>query len=91
MIDKLRQLIFRRRMAYRHLFRSGPAADVVLADLAKFCHATRPTAVVSPVSRQVDPIASAIAEGRREVWLRIQGHLHLSDDVVMNLKEQSDE
>lgn len=91
MIDRLRQLIFRRRMAYRHLFQSGPAADIVLSDLAKFCRAYKPTTVVSPVSRQVDPIATAIAEGRREVWLRIQGHLHLSDDVVMNLKEHSDE
>jgi hypothetical protein len=91
MIEKLRGLIFRRRMAYRHLFAPGPASDIVLADLARFCHATRPTTIVSPISRQVDPIASAIAEGRREVWLRLQAHLNLSDEVVMNLKEQQDD
>jgi hypothetical protein len=91
MIDNLRQLIFRRRMAYRHLFAACPASDIVLADLAKFCRAYAPTTVVSPVTRQVDPLASAVAEGRREVWLRIQGHLNLSDSVVMNLKEQQDE
>ena len=91
MIERLRQAIFRRRMAYRHLFAHGPATDIVLADLARFCYANRPTTVVSPISRQVDPIASAIAEGRREVWLRLMGHINLSDDVVTNLKEHQDD
>jgi len=82
----------RRRYAYRRLFLGddGLNADgqTVLADLAKFCRANSSTAVVSPISRSVDPIATAMAEGRREVWLRIMAHLHLEDRVVINLNEE---
>lgn len=82
----------RRKYAYRRLFLGddGLSADgqVVLADLAKFCRANSSTAMVSPVSRSVDPIAMAMAEGRREVWLRILGHLHIDDRVIFNLNEE---
>jgi 2-succinyl-5-enolpyruvyl-6-hydroxy-3-cyclohexene-1-carboxylate synthase len=61
--------------------------QVVLADLAKFCRANSSTAIVSPVSRSVDPIAMAMAEGRREVWLRLMAHLHIDERVVFNLNE----
>lgn len=91
MMQKLLAKIRKRRYAYRRLFLgdNGLNADgqIVLADLAKFCRANASTAVVSPVSRSVDPIASAMAEGRREVWLRIMGHLHLEERVVLNLNE----
>ena len=82
----------RRKYAYRRLFlgEDGLNADgqVVLADLAKFCRANSSTAIVSPVSRSVDPIAMAMAEGRREVWLRIAAHLHIDDRVIFNLNEE---
>jgi hypothetical protein len=85
----------RRRYAYRRLFlgENGLNADgqTVLADLAKFCRANSSTAVVSPISRSVDPIATAMAEGRREVWLRIMAHLHLEDRVVINLNEEEND
>ena len=81
----------RRRYSYRRLFlgEDGLNADgqVVLADLAKFCRANSSTAIVSPVSRSVDPIAMAMAEGRREVWLRLTAHLHIGVRVVFNLNE----
>lgn len=81
----------RRRYAYRRLFLgdNGLNADgqTVLADLAKFCRANNSTAIVSPVSRSVDPIAMAMAEGRREVWLRLMAHLHIDERVVFNLDE----
>jgi len=92
MMDLLAKLR-RRRYAYRRLFlgENGLNADgqVVLADLAKFCRATSSTAVVSPVSRSVDPIATAMAEGRREVWLRLMAHLHIDERVVFNLNEDN--
>lgn len=50
----------------------------VLKDLAKFCRAHKTT--FNPDSR-----AHAAIEGRREVWLRIQSHLNLSDDQLWNL------
>jgi hypothetical protein len=90
MMDLLAKLR-RRRYSYRRLFlgEDGLNADgqVVLADLAKFCRANSSTAIVSPVSRSVDPIAMAMAEGRREVWLRLMAHLHIDERVVFNLNE----
>lgn len=88
---KLLEKLRKRKYAYRRLFLGddGLNADgeVVLADLAKFCRANSSTAVVSPVSRAVDPIATAMAEGRREVFLRIVAHLHLDERVKINLNE----
>ena len=93
-MNKLLRRLQRRKYAYRRLFLGddGLNADgqAVLTDLAKFCKANQSTMVVSPVSRQVDPIASAMAEGRREVWLRIMAHLHIEDRVIFNLNEEVD-
>lgn len=89
---KLIERIRKRRYAYRRMFlgENGLNADgqTVLTDLAKFCRANSSTAVVSPISRSVDPIATAMAEGRREVWLRIMAHLHLDERIKMNLNEE---
>jgi hypothetical protein len=89
---KLLERLRKRRFAYRRLFlgENGLNSDgkIVLADLSKFCRATSSTAVVSPISRSVDPIASAMAEGRREVWLRLMAHLHIDERVVFNLNEE---
>ena len=63
------------RAAYRQVF-SRPGADLVLADLAIFCHATETTHVLN------DPTGSAQLEGRRQVWLRIQKMLRASDDEM---------
>ena len=93
--DKLLAKIKRRKYSYRRVFmgEDGLSQDgqAVLADLAKFCKATQSTAVVSPISRQVDPVASALAKGRREVWLRIMAHLHIDDRVVFNLNQSEDQ
>ena len=55
------KLLRRRRRAYRRTFgtREGQA---VLADLRNFCCATRPS------FQPGDPYATALREGRREVW-----------------------
>jgi hypothetical protein len=71
-MNKLWQRIFKRRQSYRRLFLDGdgrvhPTAEVVLADLKRFCRADTSTVVVSPVSKAIDPLAMAMAEGRREV------------------------
>lgn len=91
MIEKILNKIRKRRYAYRRMFlgENGLNADgeTVLADLTKFCRATSSTAVVNPISRSVDPIATAMAEGRREVWLRIMAHLHIDEKVIFNLTE----
>ena len=55
-----------------------PNAKAVLKDLAKFCRANDTTFLV-------DERASAVLEGRREVWLRIQNYLNLSVEEIYDL------
>ena len=92
-MNKLWQRVFRRRQSYRRLFLDGDgkpnvSAEIVLADLKRFCRAETSTAVVSPVSKAIDPLAMAMAEGRREVWNRIQSYLHMADREITQLKEE---
>lgn len=91
MLKKLSDFILRRRLAYRAVFAPGPARDTVLADLRKFCRATSTPAVVSPVTQQMDPMATGIAIGRLEVWHRICQHLHIDDADLYKLIEQRHE
>lgn len=76
--DKLRIALGERRYAYRKTF-DGPLAAVVMKDLARFCRAHETTFTPG------DPEASALLEGRREVWLRIAYHLNLSPDQLWEL------
>lgn len=82
----------RRARAYQALFgggrEGGPnlAAAEVLADLRRFCHDTRTTAKFGAAG--LDPLAMAMAEGRREVWLRLQHFLHLTDEQLAQLTEE---
>lgn len=79
-----RELLKRRQQAYRHVF-AGQRSQPVVADLARFCHAQTTTHVID------DPYGSAQLEGRRQVWLRIQGHLRLTDDQIDNMRDQAEE
>lgn len=74
LLERVRNFISRRRNAYCKTFLT-PYGGEVLADLARFCRANESTF-------HVDPRAHAVAEGRREVWLRIQKHLQLSDEQL---------
>lgn len=68
-----------RRHAYRMVFdRENVYTEAVLKDLAKFCRAHETT--FAPDAR-----AHAVMEGRREVWLRIQAHLQLTDEEAYKL------
>jgi len=75
--DKLRVLFSTRQQQYKQTFK-GPVAQEVLRDLARFCRANVSTF-------HEDPRAHALAEGRREVWLRIQNHLQLTPDELWRL------
>ncbi len=63
-----------RKRNYQLTF-GGPAGQEVLVDLAKFCRA-------NDTCYDNDPRKHAVAEGRREVWLRIQRHLNLSPEQL---------
>ena len=66
-------------------------AKVVMADLARFCNATKPSVRVSPQTGAIDPMAMAVGEGRREVYLRIQTHLGLTDADVRAIARETDD
>lgn len=63
----------------------------MLKDFRRFCYMDRPTTIVSPVTRAVDPLASAHADGRREACLRIQRMLRLNDRDLAKLLEETDD
>ena len=90
--DRLRRKIFARRLAWKRplLNEQGaltPDGEVILKDLARFCRAHRSTAVFSHIRGALDPLASARADGRREVYLRIVENLHLDERFLVNLRE----
>lgn len=92
MIDKLRMLVFGRQLSYKATFldkvgQVKPEAVYCLADLKRFCNVDSSTVRVSPKSGQIDPLAMAMAEGRREVWLRLQHYLKLDEKELLKLKE----
>lgn len=72
--ERARQFLGERRQQYRTVF-DNPVGLEVLVDLAKFCRAHESTF-------HPDPRAAAMLDGRREVWLRIQQHLKLTDDQI---------
>ncbi len=77
----LNPFLRQRRAAYAKTF-NNPEGQKVLADLRRFCRASQPTADVNNVQ------TTYLLEGRREVWLRIQAHLKLTDEQVNNLIEE---
>jgi hypothetical protein len=70
----------RRVRAYRAFFNS-PYGKIVLADLKKFCRPTLPTADVN------NPNVTFLREGRREVWLRINAHMNLTEEDIQQIAE----
>jgi len=74
--DRIKDYLITRGQAYRFTFK-GVHGEAVLQDLAKFCRADDTTFLP-------DARASAVLDGRREVWLRIQKHLNLTDDELQN-------
>lgn len=77
-LSKIKERFTTLRRAYSHAFRS-PSGNIVLADLAQFCRA-------NDTCFDPDPRVHAAMEGRREVWLRIQEHLHLTPEQLVRLR-----
>lgn len=73
-VEKAVAYLQRRRRAYITSF-AGPVGALVLADLARFCRANESTF-------HPDERPHLLLEGRREVWLRIQQHLNLTDNEL---------
>lgn len=77
LVDRAKMLLASRRTNYVRTFKN-PVGRVVLKDLAKFCRAHESTG-------HADAAVAARLDGRREVWLRIQHHLELSDADLWQL------
>lgn len=90
-LEKNIRRILWRRQAYRRLFMDGdkikPDAEIVMADLMKFCRYHQSVTVVSPVSRTTDVPATFQAEGRREVIARIIDHINADDADLYRLEK----
>jgi hypothetical protein len=82
------------RAAYRAVFRKHSTDPrhlrPVLDDLREFCRADTSCVVVAKDGR-IDTHATAVAEGRREVWLRITQTLNLSDETLQAMKDNEHE
>lgn len=78
--DKLYAAFHSRRMNYVQTF-SNPVGERVLADLAEFCRARETTF-------HENERAHALLEGRREVWLRINKYLNLTDTEIQAIIEK---
>ena len=78
-LERARMFLWNRALAYRRIFLThGTDTDVVLSDLARFCRAHDSTF-------HIDHSASDRLDSRREVWLRIQHHLRLTDEELWRL------
>ena len=76
-LEKARDFLSTRKQNYLRTF-TCPTGEAVLQDLALFCRANKSTFVE-------DQRISDVLVGRREVWLRIQQHLNLSDEGLWEL------
>ena len=78
-LERAKQFLTFRKLAYTRVFDlSNRDAQMVLEDLAKFCRAHESTF-------HADERVAGRLDGRREVWLRIQQHLQLSEDALWKL------
>ncbi|WP_404480035.1 hypothetical protein [Novosphingobium sp. BL-52-GroH] len=87
--DLFRWLVVPKSRLYRWVFGEGPegmrrCGELVLSDLAEFCHADKPTIF------DTDPLVMARREGRREVFVRIQNFLNLDENAVRKVMEIDD-
>lgn len=91
----MQRVLYRRAHAYKTCFlidgKISLSGEIVLSDLAKFCRAKTSTAIVSSSRQMIDPFAMALAEGRREVFLRIQQYQALEPNEIQRLREAQED
>lgn len=77
-------VLSKRARAYRDLFDVNgiqqKSAALVLADLARFCNYRRPSLRMGEGA--IDAMATMVAEGRREVFLRILHQCNITEDQL---------
>ena len=93
MTKNILALIHRKRAAYTQTFLDAKGqphrnADIILKDLRNVAGIDKGGIVVSPISRTVDPMATAYRAGQRDMYLRIMKFLGLDGPAI---EEQSDD
>ncbi len=78
LIARAKRFLLARKYKYRSVF-LNPNGEAVLADLAVYCFAAQSTIIDG------DRDKALVAQGRREVGLRIQSHLRLTDEQIWQL------
>ncbi|MES1993148.1 MAG: hypothetical protein V4457_05980 [Pseudomonadota bacterium] len=83
-MNRFQQILQRKRLAYVHVFlgpngRPNPEAAIVLADLKRLAGINRGGIVISPITRTVDPYATAYRAGLRDAYLRIMKFTSLEE------------
>ena len=76
------------RQAYQTCFlgdngKPSKEAQMILRDLANYCHGKKSTAKVNTVSGMIDPLATHLAEGQRRVFLYVLNNIN-TDDFMFN-------
>lgn len=64
-----------------------PDARLLAVALKRFCRADRSSLMYSPQTGTIDPVATAAAVARREVYDYLRRLLNLDDYVEVNLRE----
>jgi len=78
------RILGRQATAYKRTF-TGADGDLVLLDLARFCHAYLTTHL------EGDPHGSALLAGRREVFLRIVEFMRLDPGDIIDAVKRGQE
>lgn len=73
-LEKRKARVLDKQRAFRIMSRNA-IGRLALRDLAQFCCATESTVEGLPI----DPNKALVLEGRRQVWLRIQKYLQLTE------------
>lgn len=94
MSTSLIRLNLRRSRAFRKVFgesgKRNKEQEIVLKVLADFCRVKESSVTVSPVSKQVDPLATCVAEGRREVMNRIIHFISLPQEELIRIIQEAE-
>jgi len=92
--DFFLDIIKRKKRAYNacfHLTGSGEQLSqsgvIVLSDIVEFCKPYASTHV-SGRDGMIDPIAAAVREGQRSVYLHLLKQLHLDDSEIIKATQQ---
>lgn len=76
-LEELKQKFFKRQFAYKTVFDTkSQHVQLILKDLARFCRADKTTF-------HENDRAHVLAEGRREVWLRIVKYKEMTTEQII--------